>query len=290
MNGEEKPELDDRASELSPPAQEEDEKDASHEIRELKKQKLKTLKEKQAMEKSKRENTAVYIEDLPSDIVTEDLQSIFGKFGILSEDLVTGEKRVKLYRDDNGHLKGDALVIYLKKESVSLAIEMLNNTKLRFQDANPIRVSLATFDNSSKSETKKRIFNEQEKSIAKKRLAKLNDRVSDWQDDAPDNKLLQLDNKPYTVVIKHAFTLAELEQDGSASDEIKLDIKEGCEEIGRVKDVELYDLEEDGILTVSFEDYSEMEKCIHKMNGRFFSGQKLAVVPYDGTTQYRKRT
>jgi HIV Tat-specific factor 1 len=48
---------------------------------------------------------------------------------MIAED-ATGKKRVKLYYDENGSFKGDALVTYFKPESVPLAIQLLDETEL----------------------------------------------------------------------------------------------------------------------------------------------------------------
>src|SRR5699024_11980326 len=61
-------------------------------------------------------STAVYVSNIPSDITTEEIEQAFSKFGVIAEDLKTGEKKIRLYKDDSGNLKGDALVIYFKPE------------------------------------------------------------------------------------------------------------------------------------------------------------------------------
>jgi HIV Tat-specific factor 1 len=45
------------------------------------------------------------------------------QYGIVDEGL-KGTKRITMYADDKGDFKGDALVVYLKKDSVDLAIRM----------------------------------------------------------------------------------------------------------------------------------------------------------------------
>lgn len=61
-----------------------------------------------------------------------ELESVFSRYGMIAEDLSTGDKRIKLYTDDDGvTLKGDALIVYFKSESVSLAVDMLDETEFR---------------------------------------------------------------------------------------------------------------------------------------------------------------
>ena len=42
------------------------------------------------------------------------------------------ESQIKLYRDENGKLKGDASICYLRKESIQLAIQMQDDCPLRY--------------------------------------------------------------------------------------------------------------------------------------------------------------
>jgi len=53
---------------------------------------------------------------------------------------ISGEPKIKLYKDDKDRLKGDALVTYLKEESVALACQLLDETKLRPDEVSIIRV------------------------------------------------------------------------------------------------------------------------------------------------------
>jgi HIV Tat-specific factor 1 len=57
------------------------------------------------------------------------LASVFSKAGVLliGDD---GEPRIKLYNDADGKFKGEALVIYFKEGSVSLAVTLLDDTEL----------------------------------------------------------------------------------------------------------------------------------------------------------------
>lgn len=81
--------------------------------------------------KTPRKITSVFVSNLPMDVTTEELAVYFAKAGILFVDIVTGLPKVKLYYDEAGTFKGEALVIYLKEESVDLAIQLLHETELR---------------------------------------------------------------------------------------------------------------------------------------------------------------
>lgn len=94
--------------------------------------------------KRERHPTAVYVSNLPDQVSTAEIQEYFAKCGMIAEDAF-GQKRVKMYYDDEGNFKGDALVTYFKPESVPLALQMLDETSFPRPDGRPgplVRVQL----------------------------------------------------------------------------------------------------------------------------------------------------
>ena len=71
----------------------------------------------------------MWVTNLPPDTDTEKLASVFSKAGVLliGDD---GEPRIKMYYDDDGKFRGEALVMYFKEGSVSLAVTLLDDTEL----------------------------------------------------------------------------------------------------------------------------------------------------------------
>ena len=51
---------------------------------------------------------------LPPDITVDEFIQLMSKFGIIMRDPHTEEFKVKLYKDNQGNLKGDGLCCYLK--------------------------------------------------------------------------------------------------------------------------------------------------------------------------------
>ncbi|KAH0475212.1 MAG: uncharacterized protein KVP18_001087 [Porospora cf. gigantea A] len=68
---------------------------------------------------------------------------IFKQAGVLQTDTTTQRPRVKLYSNEDGKLKGDALVSYVNTESVDLAVRFLHGTEFEGQT---ISVIPAKFD------------------------------------------------------------------------------------------------------------------------------------------------
>ncbi|KAK7204496.1 hypothetical protein BZA70DRAFT_194110 [Myxozyma melibiosi] len=247
-----------------------------------------------------RKNTAVYVTNLPRDVTVAEIDSVFSRFGLIAEDLATGEKRIKLYTEDDGKtLKGDALVVYFKSESVSLAVDMLDETEFRLgKQSTGEKIHVQPADMNYKVEKEPQPVQQRsarEKRELQQRAQKMNNKLAAWDDEElelieeqqrQNNALAKRFSK--VVILKHVFTLKELEEDITAALDIKEDIREGCEEIGPVTSVILYDLERDGVMSVRFQKEEDAKECVRRMDGRFFSGRRLEAALYDGLARYKK--
>lgn len=89
-------------------------------------------------------------------------------------------------------------------------------------------------------------------------------------------------------IVRHAFTLAELDEDDAAILEIKEDMREEAETFGDVTNVTLFDKEQDGIITVRFKEFESAEKFRDANNGRHFSGRKLEVTLAEEKPKFKK--
>lgn len=86
-------------------------------------------------------------------------------------------------------------------------------------------------------------------------------KLADWDDDDP--KSLQANLKwEKVVILKHMFTLKELEEDPAAILEIKEDIRQECSKLGEVTNVTLYDKEVDGVVIVRFTTPQSAMACV----------------------------
>jgi HIV Tat-specific factor 1 len=59
-------------------------------------------------------NTKVYVTNLPLDTTEEEFSELMSKYGLVMKDPQTNKLKIKLYREGDGQLKGDALCHYIK--------------------------------------------------------------------------------------------------------------------------------------------------------------------------------
>ncbi|KZF26277.1 hypothetical protein L228DRAFT_257748 [Xylona heveae TC161] len=237
-----------------------------------------------------RKNTAVYVTNLPDDATTEEVHSLFSKCGVVAEEIDGGKHRIKLYTDDSGKFKGDALIVYFRPESVDLAIQMLDDTDFRLGvsvSSGKMRVQAADFSYKSQQEAPAQSSVKDKKKIIRK-TQRLNNKLADWDDDDPS--VLSETNTRWdkVVILKHMFTLNELEEDPTAILDIKEDIREECQKLGEVTNVVLFDKEPDGVASVRFGNAQAARACVQAMDGRFFAGTRVEAYIADGSERFKK--
>lgn len=232
-----------------------------------------------------RQNTAVYVTGLPLDATVEEVYDLFSKKGgVIAEEIDSGKPRIRLYKDEKGEFKGDALVVFFKPQSVEMAIMLLDETEFRYTESGlsegKIRVQAA--DSSYKKTTydeepaksgngeKPKPRNDRDRQKIIRRTQKLDAKLADWDDDDPQQEETRVSK---VVILKHMFTLQELEEDPAALLEIKEDIREECEKLGEVTNVVLYDLEPQGVVSVKFRRPESADACVDLMQNRNFAGR-----------------
>lgn len=93
-----------------------------------------TKKGKKAEKERKSKNTAVYVTGLPADTDADELVERFSRCGLIEED-DQGEPKIKMYAREDGTFSGEALVVYFKEDSVTLALNILDDAELRLGEA-----------------------------------------------------------------------------------------------------------------------------------------------------------
>ena len=118
-------------------------------------------------------------------------------------------------------------------------------------------------------------------------------KLADWDDDEPS----QLGLPPVVpknskwdkvVILRHMFTLEELEEDPAALLDIKEDIREECAKLGPVTNVVLFDKEEEGIVSIRFQTAEAAEACLNLMHGRSFDGRTVEAFYATGKEKFKK--
>ncbi|MBE3044507.1 hypothetical protein IMZ48_18450 [Candidatus Bathyarchaeota archaeon] len=219
----------------------------------------------------------------------EEVNDLFSKKGgVIAEEIDSGKPRIKLYNDEQGEFKGDALVVFFKPQSVEMAIMLLDETEFRFSESGLSngKIHVQAAESSYKKTTydqapakpgngeKPKPKNDRDRMKIIQRTQKLDARLADWDDDDLQQQQEQQEARASKVVIlNHMFTLKELEEDPAALLEIKEDTREECEKLGEVTNVVLYDLEPEGIVAVKFRKPEAAEACVDLMQGRNFDGR-----------------
>lgn len=213
-----------------------------------------------------------------------------------------------MYTDEAGNFKGDALVVFFKPQSVEMAIILLDDTDFRVT-ANGVgdgRIRVQAAESSYKKvqydqdgeaakpsqqqqAEKRPPANNRDRQKIIKKTQKLDAKLADWDDDDPYPALSEAASKwDKMVILRHMFTLAELEEDPAALIEIKEDIREECAKLGAVTNVVLYDEEPDGIVSVKFRDVESAAACINMMHGRSFDGRTVVATVATGAEKFKK--
>ncbi|KAH6898736.1 hypothetical protein B0T10DRAFT_117659 [Thelonectria olida] len=253
-----------------------------------------------------KQNTAVYVTGLPADATVEEVHELFSKKGgVIAEEIDSGAPRIKLYSDDQGNFKGDALIVFFKPQSVEMAIMLLDDTDFRFTSTGTRdgRIRVQAADSSYKkvkydqngapgdkdgAERKTQKNDRDRKKIIKK-TQKLDAKLADWDDDIPYQTQAEGSSKwDKLVILQHMFTLQELEEDPAALLEIKEDIRDECAKLGTVTNVVLFDQEPDGIVSVKFKDAASALACINLMHGRRFDGRTVEAFLATGKEKFQK--
>lgn len=211
---------------------------------------------------------AVYISNLPIDceidVLRNDLLYEFNKFGDI-ERSKDNKMKCKLYTNDQGGLKGDALVVYCRKEYALLAIEMMHGHNFKGKH---LSVEYANF-------SEKKFINNNE-------IPNQDNEVSDGNDDV-QNKRRKVTNdtilntnidsrKERTLVLANVIDIyQDLETD--ELQEIEVDLVNGCKSFGSIVFHAMY--VDKGEFHITFSDRNETLACCKIMNGRYFDGRKL---------------
>lgn len=114
-------------------------------------------------------------------------------------------------------------------------------------------------------------------------------RLTEWDED--DVSVIPATSNRWdkVVILKHMFTLEEIEEDEDLIEEIEEDTREECSKFGEVENVVLFDAEPAGVITVRFANSTAAKACIKKMDGRAYERRYLEAKMANGTERFQKR-
>ncbi|KAM4727135.1 17S U2 SnRNP complex component HTATSF1 [Anableps anableps] len=222
-------------------------------------------------------NTNVYVSGLPPDISPDEFVELMSKCGIVMRDPITEEYKVKLYKDKDGNLKGDGLCCYLKKESVALAVRLIDESEVR---GYKLHVEAARFELKGQYDASKK----KKKSKDYRKKLHQQQKQLDWR---PEKQGELRKRHEKVVIIRNMFHPSDFEEDPLVLNEYREDLRTECEKFGEVKKVILFDRHPDGVASVAFKEPEQADACILSFNGRWFGGRQLSAQLWDGTTDYQ---
>ncbi|XP_012136068.1 RRM1_TatSF1_like and RRM2_TatSF1_like domain-containing protein barc isoform X2 [Megachile rotundata] len=223
-------------------------------------------------------NTAIYVSGLPLDITLDELTELFNKCGLIARD-EKGKDKIKLYRDSNGQPKGDALCIYIKVESVDLALKILDKSQIR---GKTLSVQRAKFQ--MKGDAYDPALKPKRKKKDKERQKKIHEKLFDWR---PERPLGEPAKHERVVIIKNLFSPEDFDKEVALLLEYQQDIRSECLKCGDVRKVIIYDRHPEGVAQVIFREPAEAQACVQLLNGRWFSQRKISAEIWDGKTKYK---
>ncbi|OCT67719.1 hypothetical protein XELAEV_18039022mg [Xenopus laevis] len=180
-------------------------------------------------------NTNVYVTGLPPDITNEEFAEIMSKCGIIMRDPQSEDYKIKLYKDREGNLKGDGLCCYLKRESVDLALKLLDEYEIR---GYKLHVENAKFQLKGEYDATKK----KKKCKDFRKKMSIHQKCLDWRPEKKENDSSRM-RFERVVIIKNMFHPKDFEQ------------------------------HPDGVASLAFKEAEESYIGIQALNGRWFGGR-----------------
>ncbi|RMZ68945.1 splicing factor u2af-associated 2 [Pyrenophora seminiperda CCB06] len=241
------------------------------------------------------ENKAIWITNLPPDTTLMELSEEFSRFGIIDKG-ADGEPRIKMYMDDDtGKFTGNAMIVYFKKEAIVNAIKMMDDYVLRPGDYSTgnIRVEPANLEHKKEKDGEKIAskLTRKDRKASERNRQELNRKLNEWSDNEEEvaEAFAPKKNKWAKIaIIKHTFTLEELEEDEEAILDIKDDMRKEAEKCGEVTNCTLYDREPEGIVTVRFREFEPAEKFMKDNQGRSYAHRRLQISLAEDKPKFKK--
>eukprot|EP01024_Parvocaulis_polyphysoides_P074581 TRINITY_DN9621_c0_g1_i2.p1 TRINITY_DN9621_c0_g1~~TRINITY_DN9621_c0_g1_i2.p1 ORF type:complete len:296 (-),score=33.73 TRINITY_DN9621_c0_g1_i2:305-1069(-) len=214
----------------------------------------------------------------------QEMFATFSKCGIIKED-DNGQPMIKLYRErESGEVKGDGLVTYLKQASVDLACQILDGAPFRIDLQETLSVEPAQFTqlpNRKKKQGEKNGQTPKKKDKPRRKGRNNQEHLLNWSGTDDKTKSTEV-----MVILQHMFHPDQLYVNPLEAEDLESDIRSECAKLGRIDKVRIYKHNAEGIVMVRFALPDSAQKCIQKMNGRWYGGRQIKASLWDGFTNY----
>jgi HIV Tat-specific factor 1 len=229
---------------------------------------MRRRKNENANKKKKKPNCTLYVTGLPKDVTEEEFLSFFKTAGIIAKDPITLKPMIKIYRDDDCVPKGDGRVTFLKVLSITNAFTLLDGFDFRPPEGHTVKLEIAKFENKEGKPTRP---------APSKKQRRYNQEQSELGWDETERR---------HVIIKYMFDPIEAAKDPNFYENLRAEIETEFSKIAPVEALKIFERNPEGVVAVKYGYEIEAQKCIEKMNGRWFDGRQLVAEFYDGWTNY----
>ncbi|PFH37017.1 RNA recognition motif-containing protein [Besnoitia besnoiti] len=269
-------------------------KELNAEKRRLYRQRLKKKKQ-EGLWVAGRKNPNIYIANLPPDCTEDELADVFKKAGVFKIDPETLRPKIRVYTDETGRCKGDALISFVHENSVEIAIKYFDGAPFR-DGACTLKVQLAEFapKQGQPSASPAAPGGEAEapraarggKRDRKKYLAAKyeQERLLSWGDAIDDGTGRRI------VIMKPTYSSeeAEMYEEGDAFyDELRQELFDEIAQFAKPEKVTVIPRHVQGVACVKLKTAEDAERIIEQFRGRFFDGRQLEVFFFDGRTDLK---
>lgn len=257
----------------------------------------------------------VYVTGLPGDITEEEIMNHFTKVGILATNAHDQTPKIKLYRKEDGTLKGDCSVCYHSPDSVALALSVLDGGYIRLN--NQITVIKADFQSKSQSAEGAKEEGNTKLNSSSSASSGTGTGAQKWERDKPSAsqvKVMQAAQKQALswnedddgggvrkrdlltiIVLEQAFDPVALAGSGSSNSKAELlkalerRVATACGAFGEIDKITVYSKHPDGVVIVRYRTNYAAQQCRDQLNGQQWvpgSSSGLRVLYWDGKTDY----
>lgn len=270
-----------------------EEADNRDEIRRLKKQRLMELRTEVSELKlqAKRIQSSdveadsklncVHISNLPDDVLPADLKQTFSKYGLVAQDH-NEEDRLKILGN------GEALLVYHNNDSVSLAIQMLDQSAFGAGSTKLISVRSATAEESR--QVSQRLLTAEQKIVMKQKMEKMQADLNSWDPSSHSKPVIKQKYNEIrqrifqkVAVVENMFRVLDIGADPLLEQDIREDIREECDKHNLGSDItKITFYNNAGKVTIKFNRPELSLECVKVINDRFYDGLKLHAYVFDG--------